>query len=391
GGPIAPHLFLPPNPSIFPSTIMNSAPFQPPSPVPPRTSSANATNGTGGSSHRRMLSVTDEEPTKTGHRRNKSSVDGTKYKDGTWSSKNDKILMGPYDYVHEHPGKDIRRQLIHAFNAWLQVPPASLAIITKVVTMLHTSSLLIDDVEDNSVLRRGIPVAHNIFGTAQTINSANYVYFLALQEVQQLNNPVAIDIYVQEMLNLHRGQGMDLFWRDTLTCPTEDEYLEMVGNKTGGLFRLAVKLMQAESTTGKDCVALVNVMGLIFQICDDYLNLSNTVYTENKGFCEDLTEGKFSFPIIHSIRSNPSNHQLINILKQNTKDPEVKRYAVQYMKNTGSFAHTSRVVADLRDQAFALIEMIDATPKINGAGDGQMVRAIVEKIVESTLSDLNAC
>jgi geranylgeranyl diphosphate synthase type 3 len=44
---------------------------------------------------------------------------------------------------------------------------------------------------------------------------------------------------------------MDLFWRDTLTCPSEDDYLEMVGNKTGGLFRLAIKLMQAESTTGK--------------------------------------------------------------------------------------------------------------------------------------------
>jgi geranylgeranyl diphosphate synthase, type III len=107
----------------------------------------------------------------------------------------------------------------------------------------------IDDVEDSSILRRGVPVAHNIFGTAQTINSANYVYFLALQEVQKLKNPSAIDTYVQELLNLHRGQGMDLFWRDTLTCPTEDEYLEMVSNKTGGLFRLAVKLMQAESNT----------------------------------------------------------------------------------------------------------------------------------------------
>jgi geranylgeranyl diphosphate synthase type 3 len=208
--------------------------------------------------------------------------------------------------------------------------------------------------------------------------------------VQQLNNPVAIDIYVQEMLNLHRGQGMDLYWRDTLTCPTEDEYLEMVGNKTGGLFRLAVKLMQAESTTGKDCVTLVNVMGLIFQICDDYLNLSNTVYTDNKGFCEDLTEGKFSYPIIHSIRSNPSNQQLINILRQHTQDAEVKRYAVQYMQSTGSFARTRQVVADLRDKALSLIEMIDATPRINGAGDGQMVRAIMEKIVESTLSDPSA-
>lgn len=117
--------------------------------------------------------------------------------------------------------------------------------------VLKTRLNSIDDVQDNSVLRRGIPVAHNIFGTAQTINSANYVYFLALQEVRKLNSPAAMEIYTEELLNLHKGQGMDLFWRDTLTCPTEEEYLEMVDNKTGGLFRLAVKLMQAESETGR--------------------------------------------------------------------------------------------------------------------------------------------
>lgn len=63
----------------------------------------------------------------------------------------------------------------------------------------------------------------------------------------------AIDIYTDELVNLHRGQGMDLYWRDALTCPTEEDYLEMVGNKTGGLFRLAIKLMQAESEV-KMCV-----------------------------------------------------------------------------------------------------------------------------------------
>lgn len=126
---------------------MNSS-FQPPNPVPPRTSSAGAANGPGSPpSHRHRKSVVDGDlatgqATKHKHKRNKSSVDGTKYKDGTWSSKNEKILMGPYDYMHQHPGKDVRRQLIEAFNSWLQVPPESLAIITKVVTMLHTASLL---------------------------------------------------------------------------------------------------------------------------------------------------------------------------------------------------------------------------------------------------------
>jgi len=53
-----------------------------------------------------------------------------------------KILFGPFDYLFEHPGKDIRSRLITAFNAWLKVPEESLKVITKVVGMLHTASLL---------------------------------------------------------------------------------------------------------------------------------------------------------------------------------------------------------------------------------------------------------
>lgn len=60
----------------------------------------------------------------------------------TWSAEKDKILYGPYDYMFNHPGKDIRKQLIAAFNSWLKVPEESLQVITKAVGMLHTASLL---------------------------------------------------------------------------------------------------------------------------------------------------------------------------------------------------------------------------------------------------------
>lgn len=305
----------------------------------------------------------------------------------SWTTEKENILKGPYDYLESHPGKDIRSQMITAFNNWLQVPHESLQVITRVVSMLHTASLLIDDVEDNSQLRRGIPVAHSIFGTAQTINSANYVYFLALQELLTLNNPEVIRIYNEELLNLHRGQGMDLFWRDTLTCPTEDDYLEMVGNKTGGLFRLAIKLMCAESPFPPessnphephhktDYIPLVNTIGLLFQILDDYRNLSDTTYTHNKGLCEDLTEGKFSFPIIHAIRSDPSNLVLINILKQKTTDDEVKKYAVGYMERCGSFSYTRRILRGLTKKALALIDEVDA-----GKGLGEGIKGILERL-----------
>lgn len=118
-------------------------------------------------------------------------------------------------------------------------------------------------------LRRGIPVAHKIYGIPQTINCANYVYFLAYQQLSVLqalttqppssSDPNGTDaasgypqssagpsraaseqgamtysslleIVNEELLNLHRGQGMDLYWRDSLTCPTEQEYIDMVSN-----------------------------------------------------------------------------------------------------------------------------------------------------------------
>ncbi|KAF1814889.1 geranylgeranyl pyrophosphate synthetase [Eremomyces bilateralis CBS 781.70] len=300
-----------------------------------------------------------------------------------WNDSKESILLAPYEYMFGHPGKDIRTQLIAAFNLWLDVPEKSLEVITKVVGMLHTASLLVDDVEDASLLRRGVPVAHSIFGTAQTINSANYIYFQALKELSALKSPKAIEIFTDELLNLHRGQGMDLFWRDTLTCPTEADYLEMVGNKTGGLFRLAIKLMQAESSIDIDCTPLVSTMGTLFQILDDHLNLSSQSYSVRKGHCEDLTEGKFSFPVIHAIRADPRDLVLVSILRQKTNDDEVKKFAVRYMEGKGSFQYTREVMEGLRARAVemvgALVEKVDG---FRGQGQlgGQEVMAILARM-----------
>lgn len=128
-------------------------------------------------------------------------------------------LLEPYEYLIANPGKDLRSQLIAAFDLWIQVPSERRGVISNVIQMLHTSSLLywqltrIDDVEDGSELRRGLPVAHKIFGVAKTINAANYVYFLALKQAMELKSPNVIDIFTQEMLLLHQGQGSDIVWR----------------------------------------------------------------------------------------------------------------------------------------------------------------------------------
>ncbi|KAG7409643.1 Geranylgeranyl pyrophosphate synthase atmG [Fusarium oxysporum f. sp. rapae] len=248
--------------------------------------------------------------------------------------------------------------MISAFNQWLKIPEDKLNVIKRIIMLLHNASLLIDDIQDSSKLRRGLPVSHSIFGVAQTINAANYAFFLAQQELPKLGDALAFEIFTEELLHLHRGQGMDIYWRDASICPTEEEYFTMVSNKTGGLFRLAVKLMQLASESDKDYVPLVNVLGVIFQIRDDYLNLQSGKYAKNKGFGEDLTEGKFSFPIIHSIRSNPANIQLSSILKQRTTDIDVKLFAVGYIESAGSFEHCRRKLVELTAEARAMMENI---------------------------------
>ncbi|KAL7478311.1 hypothetical protein ACHAW6_004077 [Cyclotella cf. meneghiniana] len=324
-------------------------------------------------------------------------------------------LLEPYHYISSTPGKNIRSSLIDCFQLWLNVPrlyipppPSSrsnldatpsdddnhdagddshndnhdhpidiLSEIKSITALLHNASLLIDDIEDNSKLRRGNPVAHSIFGVPSVINCANYVYFLALGRVQALRREEAMRVFVEEMLNLHRGQGYDIRWRDSAVCPTESQYVSMVVDKTGGLFRLAVGLLQAFATTAVrvDFTPLVNNLGLYFQIRDDLINLADEEYMKSKSFCEDLTEGKFSFPIIHCIRQGGDEsaaNQLLSILKQRTEDVDVKRYAQRLMFEAGSLHYTRekctslkeeivRQIADLggNDPLLKMIEMLD--------------------------------
>ncbi|KAL8756241.1 MAG: hypothetical protein Q9199_003063 [Rusavskia elegans] len=263
----------------------------------------------------------------------------------------------------ERPGKSFRRQVLAAFNVWLQVDEVSFNIVDRVIGMLHNASLLIDDIQDGSKLRRGFPSAHVVFGVAQTINSANYVYFLAQNELLALGSSTqAFQIFNEELVNLHHGQGMELFWRDTLTLPSEKEYYQMISNKTGGLFRLAVKLLQCASSTTytQDMVCLADTIGLIFQICDDYKNLSSTHMTAEKGYCEDLTEGKFSFPVVHALNGSSScNNELFQILKMHTEDRDMKAHAVLYMQTvTHSFEYTRATLCNLQKQAQLTIKNI---------------------------------
>ncbi|KIJ07360.1 hypothetical protein PAXINDRAFT_102990, partial [Paxillus involutus ATCC 200175] len=206
-----------------------------------------------------------------------------------WSAEHEQVLIAPFTYTASNPGKNIRGRLIAAFNYWLNVPKEKLEAIDRVIDMAHNASLMLDDIQDGSDLRRGKPAAHKVYGTPQTINSANYVLQLAYQELrkslrsathQAVEGTEPVDrllrvedldvIWNEDLIHLHRGQGLDIYWRDAYKCPTEEEYIDMALGKASGVLRLSVRIMMtcATTNTSVNYVPLVDLIGVYCQIRD---------------------------------------------------------------------------------------------------------------------------
>jgi geranylgeranyl pyrophosphate synthase len=265
----------------------------------------------------------------------------------------------PIDYVSSMPSKGVRSSLIDAMNQWCQVPSAQLAVIKRVIDLLHTSSLILDDIQDDSPMRRGKTAAHLIFGEAQSINSATFLYVRVVQEVQATGNAALMTVLLEELEDLHVGQSWDLYWKYNMKWPTEDEYFSMIDLKTGGLFRMLVRMMQAlspRSSTEFVCDALVSMVSRFFQVRDDYMNLNSRDYSNQKGWCEDLDEGKFSYLIIHCLEKSPKfRDRIMGLFRQRNgcsgPMPSVaKVQIIEYLQEAGSFEACWELLNKMEDE-----------------------------------------
>jgi geranylgeranyl pyrophosphate synthase len=230
-------------------------------------------------------------------------------------------------------------------------------MIEQVVDDLHNSSLILDDIQDESPLRRGSTSTHLVFGNAQAINSAVYMFVRASKQMHAVQNLNLMAVFLEELENLLIGQSWDLKWKFTMQCPTVDEYLAMVDLKTGAMFKMVLRLMQ--TATKEELGSTVNfgplarLLGRWYQIRDDYMNLKGTQYTQEKGFCEDLDEGKFSYPIVRCCGLDLTAREIIMHTfqgKQSTLAPESKIRILNLMQEAGALQETHDLVISMQKQ-----------------------------------------
>ena len=121
--------------------------------------------------------------------------------------------------------------------------------------IIHNGSLIIDDIEDDSSVRRNKPCIHKLFGVDISINAGNYMYYAPMMAIlnsslyQPETKTQITKIYFEEIIQLHIGQGWDILWHNTDKLagdfPTEGQYLQMTAHKTGVLARLTARMICA--------------------------------------------------------------------------------------------------------------------------------------------------
>ena len=121
--------------------------------------------------------------------------------------------------------------------------------------VIHNGSLIVDDIEDSSDLRRNKPCVHKIYGVDIAINAGNFMCYVPMQYIFKSNVYTSSQklefakIYFEEMVQIHFGQGWDILWHNNNKIegdyPTVEQYLQMTAHKTGVLPRLVARLVGA--------------------------------------------------------------------------------------------------------------------------------------------------
>ncbi len=182
--------------------------------------------------------------------------------------------------------------------------------VAGAVELLHTGTLLHDDVVDEGEIRRGSPTARRVFGNALAVLSGDFCYFAALDALVDLGDLKILQRAMRVARQLSEGELIQLQRRGTAKLDGEREYFEIIECKTASLFAFAT-WGGARCGGGDDaqCEAFDRFgreLGLAFQIVDDILDFTGDPEVFGKALGHDVAEGTVTLPLAYAMEEDAS-------------------------------------------------------------------------------------
>lgn len=274
----------------------------------------------------------------------------------------------------EVSGKRVRPLLLMLVSAaaggrWQTAVPAAAA-----VELLHNFSLIHDDVEDDSPLRRGRPTLWKNWGVPQAINTGDVLFTLSHLALLRLQPALAAEhvlqaaqIFHHTCLALTQGQYLDMLYENSRSLPVED-YWPMISGKTASLVaactRLGALIGQADETRQQAYHDFGLYLGLAFQIQDDMLGIWGSAETTGKSAASDLISGKKSLPVLFGLAQEGafSDRWLAGPIKEG----EVEEVA-DLLKTSGAYEYAGQKAQELTEAALQALEAGQPEPEAGAA------------------------
>nr|WGJ63575.1 prenyltransferase [Aspergillus striatus] len=230
-------------------------------------------------------------------------------------------LECPYEYIRKAYGHHHWAPFIDKLSPTLREGnPAKYYHINEVMDGIHLCLILVDDISDASVCRKGHPAAHILYGPSETLNRAYYVVTQLLTKTT-LDFPHLAPWLLQDLEDILHGQDLSLNWRrDGLSSlpadPAEraESYKQMASLKTGSLFRLLGHLALEDRTMD----GLLTQVAWYSQLQNDCKDVFSSEYGKLKGSAaEDLSNKEFTYPIMLALGA-PGGHNVAQALESPT-------------------------------------------------------------------------
>ncbi len=274
-------------------------------------------------------------------------------------------------------GKRVRPLLVlltaqAAGGDWQAALPAAAA-----VELVHNFSLIHDDIEDDSPLRRGRPTVWRRWGIPQAINAGDGMFTLAHLALLRLRDTCApetvlraAEIFHRTCLHLTQGQYLDIAYEQRHDL-TVDDYWPMVRGKTAALLaactHLGALIAGADPTRQAAFRTFGERLGLAFQALDDYLGIWGDEAQTGKSAASDLVEGKKTLPVLYALAQGGA---FARRWQQGPIPAEEVPQVADLLVQAGAQTYTRRVAAELTDQALQALR--EAQPQ------GEAGRALTE-------------
>jgi geranylgeranyl pyrophosphate synthase len=262
-------------------------------------------------------------------------------------------------------GKRLRPRIALLTGNMLGAEPGKLINLAAAIEMLHTATLVHDDLIDNATLRRGQETLNAHWSSAATTLTGDFAFAVAAQLAYRAGSFPVMGLFTETLANMVSQEIIQLSNKQGIS--QREDYYRWIQAKTASLFELATGAAALLSPVDDDVVAAARKfgykIGMAFQIIDDVLDFSSDPSILGKPVGNDLRQGTVTLPSLYYLDAYPNDLTLISVIHRNGHTEADLEQLIQKIKRSRAIERATRKAEKFVESGLATLEIFPPSPE----------------------------